>query len=114
MVIGEIGDVCTINPKKSEVSELLPTTKVSFVPMASLQEYCISFKCDEEKLLSEVGSSYTYFKDNDVLLAKVTPCFENGKARIAKGLCNGIGFGSSEFYVLRCTENVLPEWIFFM
>ena len=109
----KLGDVCTINPNKSEVSALPPTTKVSFVPMASLQEHCISFQCNEEKLLSEVGSSYTYFKDNDVLLAKVTPCFENGKAGIAKGLCNGIGFGSSEFYVLRSSVNVLPEWIFF-
>jgi type I restriction enzyme M protein len=109
----KLGDVCTINPKKSEVAALPPTTKVSFVPMASLQEHCISFQCNEEKLLSEVGSSYTYFKDNDVLLAKVTPCFENGKAGIAKDLFNGIGFGSSEFYILRSTENVLSEWIFF-
>jgi len=109
----KLGDTCTINPKKSEVASLSPLTKVSFVPMAILQEHCISFQCNEEKLLSEVGSSYTYFKDNDVLLAKVTPCFENGKAGMAKGLCNGIGFGSSEFYVLRSTENVLPEWLFF-
>ena len=109
----KLGDVCTINPNKSEVSALPPTTKVSFVPMASLQEHCISFQCNEEKLLSEVGSSYTYFRENDVLLAKVTPCFENGKAGIAKGLCNGIGFGSSEFYIFRSTENILPEWIFF-
>jgi len=108
-----LGDVCTINPKKDDVLVLPPATKVSFVPMASLQEYGISFQCSEEKLLSDVGSSYTYFKDNDVLLAKVTPCFENGKAGIARDLYNGIGFGSSEFYVLRSTENVLSEWIYF-
>ena len=50
---------------------------------------------------------------NEVLLAKVTPCFENGKAGIARGLLNGIGFGSSEFYVLRPDELALPEWIYF-
>ena len=70
------------------------------------------FEAKDYKCLKEVGSSYTYFKDNDVLIAKVTPCFENGKAGIAKGLSNGIGFGSSEFYVLRPTEEVLSEWIF--
>lgn len=61
----------------------------------------------------EVSASYTYFEDDDVLLAKVTPCFENGKAGIAQGLLNGIGFGSSEFYVLRSNGQVLPEWVYF-
>ena len=65
------------------------------------------------KQLSEVSTSYTYFENGDVLLAKVTPCFENGKAGIARGLVNGIGFGSSEFYVLRRNEIVLSEWIYF-
>ncbi len=60
-----------------------------------------------------VGASYTYFADNDVLLSKVTPCFENGKAGIARNLKNGIGFGSSEFYVLRSSQKTLPEWIYF-
>ena len=72
----------------------------------------MAFQSREEKQLSEVAASYTYFEDNDVLLAKVTPCFENGKAGIARGLLNGIGFGSSEFYVLRPGERVLPEWIY--
>lgn len=73
----------------------------------------ISFKPSAEKPLSEVTGSYTYFEDNDVILAKVTPCFENGKAGVARNLKNGIGFGSSEFYVLRCHDGVLPEWVYF-
>ena len=81
--------------------------------MADLDEHRIVFRPSEEKQLSEVSASYTYFEDNDVLLAKVTPCFENGKAGIARGLLNGIGFGSSEFYVLRSNGQVLPEWIYF-
>jgi type I restriction enzyme M protein len=108
-----IGDVCTINPSKSKLAALKPGTRVSFVPMADLNEHRIAFQPREEKLLSEVSTSYTYFEDNDVLLAKVTPCFENGKAGIACGLLNGIGFGSSEFYVLRSSAQVLPEWIYF-
>ncbi|MCK9304431.1 MAG: hypothetical protein M0P27_03430 [Bacteroidales bacterium] len=57
-------------------------------------------------------TSYTYFADNDVLLAKVTPCFENGKAVVANDLVNGIGFGSSELYVLRPTGDLIPQWVF--
>jgi len=108
----KLSDVCTVNPRKSQLAEK-PETRVSFVPMADLNEHRISFQPSDEKQLSEVSASYTYFEDNDVLLAKVTPCFENGKAGIARGLLNGIGFGSSEFYVLRSKGQVLPEWVYF-
>ncbi|MEE3715478.1 N-6 DNA methylase [Tumidithrix elongata RA019] len=108
-----IGDICTINPRKNQLSDLSPDTLVSFVPMADINEHQMTFQPIAEKLLSEVTSSYTYFEDNDVLFAKVTPCFENGKAGIAKGLINGIGFGSSEFYILRSSDQVLPEFLYF-
>ena len=108
----KLSEVCTVNPRKSQIAEK-PETRVSFVPMAILNEHRISFQPRDEKQLSEVSASYTYFEDNDVLLAKVTPCFENGKAGIARGLLNGIGFGSSEFYVLRSNGQVLPEWVYF-
>lgn len=107
-----IGNVCVINPRKSEIGSLPPETIVSFVPMAVLSENRISFHPSDIKPLSEVGATYTYFAEGDVLLAKVTPCFENGKAGIARGLSNGIGFGSSEFYVLRPGENVLAQWVY--
>jgi type I restriction enzyme M protein len=108
-----IGDVCAVNPSKNKLMARNADTRVSFVPMADLNEHRISFQASDERALSEVGASYTYFEDNDVLLAKVTPCFENGKAGIARDLVNGIGFGSSEFYVLRPSARVLPEWIYF-
>ena len=108
-----IGSICVVNPRKSEISEVSQDTVVSFVPMADLNENSISFTAMQQKVLGEVGPSYTYFADDDVLLAKVTPCFENGKAGIAKNLENGIGFGSSEFYVLRSSGSVLPEWLYF-
>jgi type I restriction enzyme M protein len=109
----KISEVCTVNPRKSQLAEQKPDTRVSFVPMADLNEHHITFQPSDEKQLSEVSASYTYFEENDVLLAKVTPCFENGKAGIARGLVNGIGFGSSEFYVLRTNGQVLPEWVYF-
>ena len=108
-----IGEVCTINPRKNEIADLSPATFVSFVPMADMNENQMIFQANKQKPLSELSSSYTYFVDNDVLLARVTPCFENGKAGIARGLRNGVGFGSSEFYVFRCGDRVLPEWIYF-
>lgn len=111
--LAKLGEVCTINPKKSEVAQLDPSMQVSFVPMADLNENQMSFRAKEVRQLGEIGNSYTYFRDGDVLLAKVTPCFENGKAGIAYGLSNGIGFGSSEFYVLRASSSVLPEWVYF-
>lgn len=107
-----IGDVCTVNPPKRELQDLPPETEISFVPMADLNEWSVRFEAKESKPLGEVGASYTYFADGDVLLAKVTPCFENGKAGIARNLRNGIGFGSSEFYVLRPGDSVLAEWVY--
>jgi restriction endonuclease S subunit len=80
--------------------------------MSDIGENAMFFEPKRTKRLDEVTTSYTYFKDGDVLLAKVTPCFENGKAGIVRGLHNGIGFGSSEFYVLRSMDAVLPEWVY--
>ncbi|MDQ6644792.1 MAG: restriction endonuclease subunit S, partial [Chloroflexota bacterium] len=54
---------------------------------------------------------YTYFGENDVLLAKITPCMENGKCAIARHLKNGVGFGSTEFHVIRSGAEVIPEWV---
>lgn len=107
-----LAEVAEVNPKKVEVKELPGDTSVSFVPMAVLQENRDSFHPTEVKQLGEVAGSYTYFRDYDVLLAKVTPCFENGKAGIARGLVGGIGFGSSEFYVVRAGDETVPRWLY--
>ena len=108
-----LATVCTINPPKREGLTLPPDTLVSFVPMSDIGENRIMFQAKETRKISELGASYTYFADGDVLLAKVTPCFENGKAGIAKGLVNSTGFGSSEFYVFRPSNCVLAEYIYF-
>jgi len=63
--------------------------------------------------IAEVEKGYTYFQDGDVLFAKITPCMENGKCAIAKKLVNGIGFGSTEFHVIRAKESVVPEWVYY-
>jgi type I restriction enzyme S subunit len=61
----------------------------------------------------EVSKGYTSFAENDVLVAKITPCMENGKCAIARGLRDRIGFGSTEFHVLRASTRVLPEWLLY-
>ncbi len=109
----ELGEVCEINPKKSELKSFAEDLEVAFVPMVDLNENSIEFKPKQTRTLMEVIKGYTYFREEDVLLAKVTPCFENGKAGIAKGLVNDIGFGSSEYFVLRPNNKVLSEWIYF-
>ena len=109
----KLGEVCELNPQKNEVKEF--QGDVSFVPMAILNENDMRFYPEEQRHIGDVYSGYTYFKDGDVLLAKVTPCFENGKSGLAEGLINGIGFGSSEFYVLRAnTEKIMPQFIYYV
>jgi type I restriction enzyme S subunit len=106
-----LGEVCQVNPKIG-VDAPAPDKPVSFVPMAAVDEQRGAIAQKEERAYREVAKGYTYFRDNDVLFAKITPCMENGKAAIARGLTNGIGFGSTEFHVLRPSAAVLPEWVF--
>src|SRR5690606_35436822 len=68
---------------------------------------------NKERTLKEVYPGYTYFRENDVLLAKITPCFENGKLGIARNLKNGVGFGSSEYIVFRTNEKLIPDYLFY-
>ena len=108
-------DVCGINPSKKEVSaRLSEQANVSFLPMEDLPIHAGYISVKQIRTLKEVAGSYTYFADNDVLLAKVTPCFENGKVGIAHNMDNGVGFGSSEFFVFRPSEKVSKETLYFL
>jgi type I restriction enzyme S subunit len=112
--VKELSKVCTIKPPKSEARELLSAKdEVSFVPMNCLETGLKTFSPECTKALAEVSSSYTYFADGDVLLAKITPCFENGKLGVARNLKNGIGFGSSEFVVYRPSEAINADYLFY-
>jgi type I restriction enzyme, S subunit len=103
-----------IKPPKSEArTRLAGVELVSFVPMEDLG-IDRKFVCgSRSRPLSAVAGSYTYFADGDVLLAKITPCFENGKLGIANGLTNGVGFGSSEYIVFRSTATLNKEWLYY-
>lgn len=102
--------VAELTPKKSELSNT-DSRFCTFVPMEKLK--LGSLITDEEKSISEVIGGYTYFKDGDLLLAKVTPCFENKNMVVASGLTNGIGFGSSEIYVLRTNNKISNQFLYY-
>ena len=109
----ELGKVCEINPKKSELKGLDDDLNVSFIPMSDMNQGEANLNVKQTRRLRDVLTNYTYFKNFDVLLAKITPCFENGKSAIAKGLQNGVGFGSTEFIVIRPDQDrIMPEIIY--
>lgn len=110
--IFKIKDVAYVNPAKSEVKNLDPNTVISFVPMEDVSENGV-LKLSKTKTIGDAYKGFTYFRDNDVVIAKITPCFENGKGALMKNLVNGIGFGTTEFHVLRTKdENILnPIWL---
>lgn len=110
----KLWDVIILWPQKSQIADIADNIPISFVPMSDLSQEEMLFEVKEIRELWEVRKWYTYFWDNDILLAKVTPCFENGKCGIAKNLENGIWFWSSEFFVLRTKEEILPEYLYYI
>lgn len=102
--------VAILTPKKSSVNFKI-NNECTFIPMEKLKRN--SLVTDESKLIRDVISGYTYFEDDDLLLAKVTPCFENKNIAVARGLVNSIGFGSTEIYVLRPTEKIRVNYLLY-
>ena len=102
-----------INPVKSEVQGIPQDMSVSFVPMEAVGEYG-GLRLEQTHALEDVANGYTYFRDGDVVVAKITPCFENGKGSIADGLENGIGFGTTELHVLRPSSFMDRNYLFYL
>lgn len=100
-------DISTLSPQYTG-QDIYDT--VSFVPMESLRNGNIDLK---EIPFHEAKGKYTFFAEGDLLIAKVTPCFENGNIAIATGLKEGIGFGTSEAFVLRMNKKALNTFMFY-
>lgn len=112
-VVTQIKYVAQINPSKSELKTIPLDTPVTFLPMESIGE---TGRLDirNSKPLSEVVSAgYTYLAENDVIIAKITPCFENGKGAIATGLLNGIAFATTEVVPFRCFR-IHNQFLYFL
>ena len=108
----KLGDICDINPSSKEISPIAGDTEVTFLPMSAVSEEG-ELLSSQSKKIEEVAKGFTYFGEGDILIAKITPCMENGKRWLARFLTNGIGFGSTEFHVLRPRLGVLPKWIYY-
>lgn len=107
-----LGQLVECNPSKAALSDVPDETMVSFVEMASVSNEGYIANAADRRLGDVRKGSYTYFKENDILIAKITPCMENGKCAMAVGLTNGMGMGSSEFHVFRCGARILPRYLF--
>lgn len=104
--------IATVNPRRSR--EIIDDEMtVSFIGMAGVSEEA-RVTNTEIRQYGEVRSGFTAFQDRDVLIAKITPCLENGKGALVTGLENGMGFGSTEFHVVRADEaKVTPEYLYY-
>jgi type I restriction enzyme S subunit len=108
VLLGEIATVNPVTPASFPDGELC-----SFVPMEAVDESTASITRAALRPYSEVARGYTRFAEDDVIVAKITPSMENGKCALARNLRNGVGFGSTEFHVLRASRCVLPEWLLY-
>ncbi len=106
-----LGEIVEINPRPGS-DELGDNLLASFIPMKCVEEESGQFTPLGDKKVSEVRKGYTPFRDGDVIFAKVTPCMENGKAAVLKGLTNGVGFGSTEFFALRPKNGLDAQYLF--
>lgn len=104
-----LSDVAAVNPS-TDMPHIDLTDVVSFLPMAAVgTDGSVEFR---SRPLAEVSSGYTTFAEGDVLLAKITPCFENGKAAFLRSIPTRIGFGSTEFHVIRPSKRIDGRYLY--
>jgi type I restriction enzyme, S subunit len=102
--------IANLHPSKNEVANLSDDMAATFLPMEAVGE---SWEVDYSRTrpLSEIRNGYTYFRDGDILVAKITPCFENGKGALVNGCLNGFGFGTTEFHVIRSPNSETTRFL---
>lgn len=103
-------EIAEINPAKPELDG---SVAVSFIPMGSVEECSGKFCLGDQRTFGEVRKGYTSFRDGDLLFAKITPCMENGKVALVRGLLNGHGAGSTEFHVSRISKDLDAKFYFY-
>ncbi len=110
--LATLQDACEINPSKASKDSLPADAPVTFVPMPAVDAEEGAITKPQVRRFSEVRKGFTSFREGDVIMAKITPCMENGKVAIARNLINGLGFGSTEFHVFRSTGVALPDFVY--
>lgn len=111
---GPLADFAEINPSRKGKINLALEDMVSFIPMRAIDDVAGTIKWPEIRKFIDVSKGYTWFQDRDVIFARITPCMQNGKIAIARNLVNGVGFGSTEFHVIRPGSKVISEWIYIL
>ncbi|MBQ2882435.1 MAG: restriction endonuclease subunit S [Alphaproteobacteria bacterium] len=106
-----LSKVVRINPTIRK--NILDEEDVSFIPMECVSD--LDGEVKEKRTCKASAKGFTKFEEGDIIWAKITPCMQNGKSAIVRGLTNGIGYGSTEFYVIRVNETVvLPEYVYYL
>lgn len=104
----EVSSIAEVNPPKPKAA---PDELVSFVGMADVSED-MRLVHHSPRPYAAVANGFTGFQENDILVAKITPCFENGKGALVTGLVNGKGFGSTEFHVIRASDEAIRRLLY--
>ena len=105
--------LATINPALPREVAPRPDDQVSFLPMEKISEQG-TLDLSEVRPAREVSSGYTAIAEGDIIVAKITPCFENGKGALCFGLQGGVGYGTTELIVLRCTPQTDPRFLYWL
>lgn len=108
---GLLPEYAEINPKLNQVLKTYDDLPVSFIKMEDVSNNAVVIN-KRIRRYSDVSKGFTKFNNKDVLVAKITPCFENGKGGFVDNLSNGIGFGSTEFHVMRARDNFDPYYLY--
>ena len=103
-----ISTICIINPRNN----LPEDTEVSFIPMPLIDDGFSNKHSFETRRWKDVKTGFTHFKNGDVGIAKITPCFENRKSVVFRNLINGCGAGTTELHILRpIADSLVPEYL---
>ena len=108
----KVSEITTVNPTLDKAG-IPDDLEISFVPMPAVQIESGIIDVSGKRRFSEVKKGYTPFREGDVLFAKITPCMENGKMAVVPEVINGIGFGSTEFHVLRALSGVNAKYVYY-
>ncbi len=106
-----LSSVCIVNPRNT----IDDSIEVSFIPMPLIQDGFSNKHTYEVRKWSVVKTGFTHFAENDVGIAKITPCFENRKSVVFKNLKNGYGAGTTELHIVRTLSNtIIPDYILWL
>lgn len=108
----QITEIAAINPTHPD-DPPNDNELASFVPMKKIEELTGRLDPSEHKPWGEINSGYTRFQEGDVIVAKITPSMENGKAALAQNLKNGVAAGTTELHVIRPSERVLSKYLLY-